>query len=48
MVGGFGVAYSFYHLNWPSVWCFFAALVSALIYYHFRRSRIIAAAVAAQ
>jgi hypothetical protein len=48
MVGGFGVAYSFYHLNWPSVWCFFAALVSALIYYHFRRTRIAAAAVAAQ
>ena len=34
---GFGVAYSFYHLNWPSVWCFFAAVVSALIYHHFRR-----------
>lgn len=49
MVGGFGVAYSFYHLNWPSVWCFFAALVSALIYYHFRRARITAtAAVVAQ
>jgi len=48
MVGGFGVAYSFYHLNWPSVWCFFAALVSALIYYHFRRARIATAAVAAQ
>ncbi|MGN6209217.1 DUF6629 family protein [Asticcacaulis sp.] len=48
MVGGFGVAYSFYHLNWPSVWCFFAALVSALIYYHFRRARMVAEAVAAQ
>jgi hypothetical protein len=48
MVGGFGVAYSFYHLNWPSVWCFFAALVSALIYYHFRRARVAAEAVAAQ
>lgn len=42
MVGGFGVAYSFYHLNWPSVWCFFAALVSALIYAHFRRARVAA------
>ena len=40
---GFGVAYSFYHLNWPSVWCFFAAIVSALIYYHFRRARMAAA-----
>ena len=48
MIGGFGVAYSFYHLNWPSVWCFFAALVSALIYYHFRRSRVAAEAIAAQ
>ena len=48
MLGGFGVAYSFYHLNWPSVWCFFAALVSALIYYHFRRARMVADAVAAQ
>lgn len=48
MLGGFGVAYSFYHLNWPSVWCFFAALVSALIYYHFRRARMVADTVAAQ
>jgi hypothetical protein len=48
MLGGFGVAYSFYHLNWPSVWCFFAALVSALIYYHFRRARMVADAIAAQ
>ena len=40
---GFGVAYSFYHLSWPSVWCFFAAIVSALIYYHFRRARAVSA-----
>ena len=39
MVAGFGVAFSFYRLNWPSVWCFFAAIVSMLIYYYFRRSR---------
>jgi hypothetical protein len=40
MVAGFGVAFSFYRLNWPSVWCFFAAIVSALIYLHFRRLRV--------
>ena len=39
MVAGFGVAFSFYRLNWPSVWCFFAAIVSMLIYYYFRHSR---------
>lgn len=39
MVAGFGVAFTFYRLNWPSVWCFFAAIVSALIYLYFRRSR---------
>ena len=39
MVAGFGVAFTFYRLNWPSVWCFFAAIVSMLIYYYFRRSR---------
>ncbi len=44
---GFGVAYSFYHLNWPSVWCFFAAIISALIYYHFRQRRAAPTVVAA-
>jgi len=40
MVMGFGVAFTFYRLNWPSVWCFFAAIVSVLIYVHFRRLRV--------
>lgn len=39
-VAGFIVAYTFYHLNYPSVWCFFAALMSALIYLYFRRQRV--------
>jgi choline-glycine betaine transporter len=39
MVVGFAVAYSFFRLNYPSVWCFFAALVSALTYWHFRRKK---------
>lgn len=33
---GFGVAASFFSLNLPSVWCFFAAIVSTLIYWYVR------------
>ncbi|WKL58340.1 hypothetical protein Q1W73_04990 [Asticcacaulis sp. ZE23SCel15] len=39
MVVGFAVAFSFFRLNYPSVWCFFAALVSGLTYWHFRRKK---------
>ena len=38
----FGVAYAFYATWFISVWCFFAALLSAVVYLHFgvrRRSR---------
>lgn len=34
---GFGVALSFFQLNFPSVWCFFAALISSLIYLYVRQ-----------
>lgn len=36
-VAGFIVAYYFYRLNYASVWCFFAAVVSVLIYIYFDR-----------
>lgn len=39
MVIGFAVAYSFFRINYPSVWCFFAAIISALTYWHFRQKR---------
>ena len=35
----FGVAYYFYAQWFISVWCLFAALLSAVIYFHFERSR---------
>ncbi len=36
---GFVVAYNAFRLNYPSVWCFFAALISALIYVDLRYRR---------
>lgn len=36
-VAGFIIAYYFYRFNYASVWCFFAAVVSALIYWYFER-----------
>lgn len=45
-LGSFGAAYAFYATWFISVWCFFAALLSAVIYLHFsllgrmRRARI--------
>lgn len=35
----FGAAYYFYATWFISVWCFFAALLSTVIYFHFRWSR---------
>lgn len=32
----FGAAYYFYATWFISVWCFFAALLSAVVYFHFR------------
>jgi len=31
------IAYAFYDFAFVSVWCFFAAVLSVIIYYHFRR-----------
>lgn len=38
-VAGFLVAYYFYRFSYASTWCFFAALISGLIYEYFRRLR---------
>jgi hypothetical protein len=38
-LAGFLIAYYFYRLDYTSVWCFFAAIVSGLIYLHFTRNR---------
>jgi uncharacterized membrane protein (DUF2068 family) len=32
----FGAAYAFYATWFISVWCFFAAVLSAVVYVHFR------------
>ena len=37
-VTSFVIAYYFYTLNFISVWCFFAAIISCLIYLHFKPS----------
>ena len=34
-LGSFGAAYAFYATWFISVWCFFAALLSAVVYFHF-------------
>lgn len=34
-----GVSYHFFVSNYASVWCFFAALLSAIIYLHFRNRK---------
>lgn len=36
----FGLAYYFYAVRFISVWCFFAALLSAVIYFHFAIRRL--------
>lgn len=35
ITGGFFVAYFTFHQTFASVWCFFAAIASSLIYFHF-------------
>ncbi len=37
-ISGFIAAYYFYRLSYASVWCFFAAVVSGLIYLYFRKN----------
>jgi len=39
ILAGFGVAYVSFHASYISVWCFFAALASALVYWFVRRDR---------
>lgn len=36
-IAGFIIAYYFYRINYASVWCFFAAVVSGLIYLYFHQ-----------
>ncbi len=40
VLGGFLVSAYFYLATYVSVWCFFAAADSSLIYFHFRRSAL--------
>jgi heme/copper-type cytochrome/quinol oxidase subunit 4 len=36
-LAGFVIAYYFYEINFASIWCFFAALISTLIYVYLER-----------
>lgn len=36
LVGSFMVAYLFFETTFTSIWCFFAAVLSAIVYLHFR------------
>lgn len=36
----FSIAYYIYNVNYISVWCFFAAITSGLIYFYFREKQI--------
>ena len=46
---GFVIAYYFYEMNFASIWCFFAALISTLIYFYLERvhrKRLVLATIA--